>query len=153
MKAVVTLNNFWEWSGGMEQYLEWAGEGTYSANFYTSEKANKIWFDYLKRVITRNNTESGIPYSEDPTIMSWQLGNEPRAYQCTNYAKWIRESTDFINDLAPKQLINVGNEGTITGCSTEAANGHKIDYVTEHCWAQNWGWYSPNGGNINFAET
>ena len=27
MKAVVYLNNAWEWSGGYGQYLEWAGEG------------------------------------------------------------------------------------------------------------------------------
>ena len=25
MKAIVTLNNFWDWSGGFEQYLQWFG--------------------------------------------------------------------------------------------------------------------------------
>ena len=41
MKAVVTLSNFWEWSGGFEQLLMWQGiEKPDSFDFYTHKEAN-----------------------------------------------------------------------------------------------------------------
>ena len=42
MKAVVALNNFWEWSGGFEQYLEWAGaESTDPYFFYNCTRCQQ----------------------------------------------------------------------------------------------------------------
>ena len=31
MKAVIYLNNFWDWSGGMPAYLNWVGNGPWFA--------------------------------------------------------------------------------------------------------------------------
>jgi mannan endo-1,4-beta-mannosidase len=94
MRAVLYLNNFWEWSGGMAAYVAWAnGERgvdpadtsrawrdfvEYAASFYTNQRANALYRDHIRRIVTRRNTVNDRPYSEDPTIMSWQLANEPR---------------------------------------------------------------------------
>lgn len=32
---------------------------------------------YIKKIVLRNNTITGVRYSEDPTIMAWDLINEP----------------------------------------------------------------------------
>src|ERR1035437_9738230 len=92
MHAVIFLNNYWEWTGGMSQYNDWANGGggvdpannnfsnfmDYSATFYGNQKAQNQYLDHVKKIVTRKNSISGILYSDDPTIMAWQLANEPR---------------------------------------------------------------------------
>ena len=76
MKAVLYLNNSWEWSGGYGMYLEWAGEGKslipaevgYGpymesvSKFVSSEKAKALFADHVRHVVTRTNTVTGKPY-------------------------------------------------------------------------------------------
>ena len=93
MKAVLYLNNFWQWSGGMSQYVSWVtGEPVLdpdtngdwngfmqnSARFYALPQA-QVWYrDAIRAVINRRNGINGVAYVDDPTVMSWQLANEPR---------------------------------------------------------------------------
>jgi mannan endo-1,4-beta-mannosidase len=91
MVAVLYLNNFWQWSGGMGQYMSWVtGEAPLdpdvsgdwngfmqnSAQFYRSEKAQEWYQGIVRTLVNRVNSINGIPYKNDPTIMSWQLANE-----------------------------------------------------------------------------
>ena len=62
MKGVLYLTNYWEWSGGMSEYVAWAdtshaldpevdGWGkfmNFSAKFYQNEKANGYFRSYVK---------------------------------------------------------------------------------------------------------
>lgn len=34
--------------------------------------------DYVRFILSRRNTRNGLLYSEDPTILAWDLVNEPR---------------------------------------------------------------------------
>lgn len=34
--------------------------------------------DYVRFILTRRNTRNGLVYREDPTILAWDLINEPR---------------------------------------------------------------------------
>ena len=95
MKAVLYINNSWEWSGGYGMYLEWAGAGKslipaevgykaycdYVAQFVTNEKAKNLFYDHVRHVVSRTNTVTGKPYKDDPAIFSWQIGNEPRCFR------------------------------------------------------------------------
>lgn len=168
MRAVVFLNNFWEWSGGMTVYGEWfGGEPTFdpgetnewvkfmnqSAQFYYNEAAQTAWRDYIRKVITRTNTVNGKTYNEDPVIMSWQLANEPRpghgdeAFANADiFITWVDESSAYIKSLAPRQLVSTGNEGTMGSLESEeiylaAHRSPHVDYMTFHMWAKNWGWF------------
>ena len=92
MHAVLYLNNYWEWSGGMAQYMVWAtgNEGAdpedpqkgyggfmdFSAKFYSTPEAVRLYYNYVKKIVTRKNSFNGRRYYDDPTIMSWQLANE-----------------------------------------------------------------------------
>ncbi|MEI7907487.1 MAG: mannanase, partial [Bacteroidota bacterium] len=92
MKVVLFLTNYWEWSGGMAQYIVWADsvpafnpdvDGwdafmNFSASFYKNEKANLLFRSYVRKLLTRINTANGKKYCNDPAIMAWQLANEPR---------------------------------------------------------------------------
>ena len=174
MKAVVFLNNYWEWSGGMAQYNAWTkgekvadpddpnfGWGEFmrlSATFYSSEEGNKLFKNYIEKIINRKNIFSDLYYYEDPAIMAWQLANEPRPWgsgeQIENYYRWIDSTAKFIHTLDPNHLVSTGNEGTMGSLKSEEyyVNAHKskyIDYLTFHLWVKNWSWYDAK----NFSAT
>jgi mannan endo-1,4-beta-mannosidase len=176
MKAIVYVNNFWQWSGGMAQYVawftgqpvvdpdvtgDWDGFMDNSAKFYSMDAAQAAFRDAARMLITRRNTVTGKRYSEDPTIMSWQLGNEPRPGSTAHgrknaaiFTRWVNDSAKFISELAPSQLVSSGNEGWMgtAGDRELFIDSHKsphIDYLTFHMWGPNWGWFDPK----NFANT
>jgi mannan endo-1,4-beta-mannosidase len=169
MKAVLYLNNFWQWSGGMSTYLSWTtGKPAFdpdvtgdwngfmenSAAFYRDAKAQDAFRFAVKQLVTRKNSVNGRAYTDDPTIMSWQLANEPRPGKDGNsqyfdaFSQWLDGTAGFIRKLAPKQLVSTGNEGWMgTAGSRELfEKSHQtknIDYLTFHMWAPNWSWYDP----------
>jgi mannan endo-1,4-beta-mannosidase len=169
MHAVLFLNNYWQWSGGMAAYNVWADGGrgadpdvpaegyrafmAFSAKFYTNPKADSLFRKYVRRIVTRKNTRNGRYYSEDPTIMAWQLANEPRPgpggeQDLVPFCRWIDQTGEYIHSLDTNHLVSTGNEGTVTtGWSDEPfLKAHKskyIDYLTFHLWPRNWGWFDP----------
>lgn len=169
MKAVIFLTNYWEWSGGMSMYVnlyegspfidpaggDWDGYMKYVARFYQNELAQQAFRKYIKALVTRKNTVTNTYYYEDPTIMSWQLANEPRpgngvmsAEAIASYIDWIHETAGFIKQLAPKQLVSSGSEGRMGSLDRmdlfiDAHATLNIDYLTFHMWAKNWGWINP----------
>lgn len=162
MLAVLYLNNSWEWSGGYGQYLEWAGYGkipvpavdgypaymNYVGEFVRSDSAKALYANYVKDVISRTNRYTGVRYVDDPTIMSWQIGNEPRAFKQenkTDFAEWMSEAAALIKSLDPNHLVSTGSEGK-WGCEMDMDLYEKIhadsnvDYMNIHIWPYNWGW-------------
>ncbi|MEL6133995.1 MAG: mannanase, partial [Bacteroidota bacterium] len=175
MTAVVCLGNFWPWSGGMAQYVAWATGKTipypppakdgswakyqlYTARFYKNKRAIASYETTIRRLVSRVNTLSGIPYKDDPTIMSWQLANEPRGIiHKWAFRRWIRKSAQLIKSLDGRHLISVGSEGTTPYpmAGTQFERIHKIaqiDYATFHIWIQNWEWYDPHTPEATYQE-
>ncbi|MEM7655020.1 MAG: cellulase family glycosylhydrolase [Bacteroidota bacterium] len=166
MLAVVCLNNFWPWSGGMAQYVKWESrkaipypppaEGgdwaryqLYAASFFRNEGAMQAYEAMIRALLTRINSLTGIPYREDPTIMAWELANEPRGIQNPRaYRAWIARSAQLIKQVDPNHLLTIGSEGWTPSrlAGTHFKKDHRIpgiDYATLHIWIQNWGWYDP----------
>jgi len=115
MKAIVPINNYWEWSGGFGQYVEWhGGDFEDPLSFYEMIDVQEHFRAFTEYMLNRENTLNGVLYKEDSTIMAWQLSNEPRIENCTLYQEWISSTVDFIKDIAPHHLVSLGNEGTIT---------------------------------------
>ena len=181
MKAVIYLNNFWEWSGGMGAYLEWT-TGTYvdlsdpdkpwpafalhNMNFYDNMEANALFRRYIKMLVTRTNSLTGGAYADDPTIMAWQLANEPRPgykprreqHRLPAFYTWIDETAEFIKSLAPRHLVSTGNEGLVgcadyRPCFKRAHQSPHIDYLTFHMWPKNWGWLDEGDMAGSFDRT
>ncbi|MEQ1877938.1 MAG: cellulase family glycosylhydrolase [Bdellovibrionia bacterium] len=174
MRAVICLNNFWHWSGGMAQYLRWAGASAipyppphpggnwtvyqyYVSQFYNNEKAMGFAEQYMKMLITRVNRISGQPYYDDPTIMAWELANEPRAMLFKDaFNKWISRSAKFIKDLDKNHLVTTGVEGetpfgVFAGMNfVQNHSDPNIDYTTAHIWAENFGWYDPTKAGTTY---
>ena len=82
--------------------------------FYTEKSIKDCYKSYAEHVITRRNRYTGLRYNEDPTIMTFELANEPRARSDKSGAKllgWVSEMSRFVKRLAPRQLVAVGDEG------------------------------------------
>lgn len=178
MKAVIFLNNFWEWSGGMVTYLYWVNGGEYvnlgdpahpwpefalfSAQFYSNRAAQVLFRDYVSVLLRRRNSVNGRLYRDDPVIMAWQLANEPRPgdgeasrANLPAYYAWIRETARLIRELAPRQLISLGSEGLmgcleLDECFIGAHAGTGVDYATFHIWPKNWRWFDATQPGANF---
>lgn len=162
MVAVLYLNNSWEWSGGYGYYLEQAGEGKaprpdedgypafmkFVARYATCEKAHQLFYDYVRFILSRTNRYTGLKYTDDPAIMGWQIGNEPRAFSTEAlpaFEKWLAEASALIRSLDANHLVSIGSEGS-WGCENDygvyerICADKNIDYCNIHLWPYNWGW-------------
>ena len=162
MVAVLYLNNSWEWSGGYGFYLEHAGAGKqprpneagYPAfmqamsKFATNQKAHELFYDYVRFILGRTNRYTGVKYVDDPAIMSWQIGNEPRAFDkavIPDFEKWLAEASALIRSLDSNHLISIGSEGS-WGCENDwdcyerICADKNVDYCNIHLWPYNWSW-------------
>lgn len=162
MVAVLYLNNSWEWSGGYGFYLENAGAGKalqpnevgysayvkYAAQFATNQKAQQLFFNHLNFILKRTNRYTGKPYTEDPAIMSWQICNEPRAFDkaaLPQFEAWIAKAAAMMKSIDKRHLVSVGSEGAF-GCEADydawqrICSDANIDYCNVHIWPYNWGW-------------
>ena len=162
MYAVLYLNNSWEWSGGYSLYLQWAGYGkapvpaidgwpaymAYVKQYQRSDSAKALFRNHVKYIITRKNRYTGKKYTKDPAIMSWQIGNEPRAFSDYNkqaFASWIADVAAQIKSLDKNHLVSTGSEGK-HGCEDDIKlfetihAGKNVDYMNVHLWPYNWGW-------------
>lgn len=168
MLAVLYLNNFWQWSGGMSQYRAWStaeppvdpdksgdwnGFMQYSAQFYSDEQA-QLWYRLaIDQLVNRINSISGLAYSQDPTIMAWQLANEPRPGSQSDgranaqaYVEWIKSTAQYIKSLDSRHLVSVGSEGEMGTLQDielyrQSHDSEFIDYFTFHLWPKNWSWF------------
>lgn len=166
LTAILFLNNNWEWSGGMAKYLEWNGYGivpnpniepntwpkfmNYTKQFHSCQPCQEDFRKHMQFIIGRTNPYTNVKYTDDPTIMSWEVANEPRVFTKDNeaaFTKWINAVVDEIKQLDPNHLVTTGSEGK-AGSNDDIATferTHKnpnIDYLTMHIWPKNWGWYT-----------
>lgn len=162
MVAVLYLNNSWEWSGGYGFYLEHAGAGkaprpnddgypafmSFVSQYASNDKAHSLFYDYVRYIISRTNRYTGVRYVDDPAIMSWQIGNEPRAFSreaLPAFERWLAEASALIRSLDSNHLISIGSEGS-WGCENNydvyerICADKNVDYCNVHLWPYNWGW-------------
>ncbi len=182
MRGVLFLSNYWQWSGSFAQYVrwvtgeripdpdlpklaagDWSGFMKFSARIYQTPAANELYLAYVANLIQRRNTINGRLYCEDPTIMTWELANEPRPgtddaatmKEVPAFCEWVDATARFIHERAPRQLVCTGSEG-IQGSLKKPEvfiAAHKtpaIDYVTVHMWLKNWGWLKDSALGADF---
>ena len=162
MVAVLYLNNSWEWSGGYGFYLENAGAGKavqpdemgyaaymkYTSQFATNQKAQQLFFNHVRFILNRTNRYTGKRYVDDPAIMSWQIGNEPRAFDkavLPQFEAWLAKAAALMKSIDKRHLVSVGSEGAF-GCEDDNDSWQRVcadpnvDYCNIHIWPYNWGW-------------
>ncbi|QDZ18978.1 glycoside hydrolase [Chloropicon primus] len=117
--VILALVNYWPDYGGMESYVKWCTHSATIANltvseFYTNPMCRQMYKNTMQTIMNRRNTYNGRVYREDPTILGWDLANEPRNPgdpSSNTLATWIEEMSQFAKIVSPGQLITTGVEG------------------------------------------
>lgn len=162
MTAVLFLNNSWEWSGGYSVYLQWAGCGRavvpaidgwpaymeYVKQYMQNDSAQALFARHVEFMVSRTNRYSGIRYADDPALMAWQIGNEPRCFADDNkeaFVRWMARVAAQIKSIDPNHMVSSGSEGS-WGCENDLDLYEQIhadpniDYLNIHIWPYNWSW-------------
>jgi mannan endo-1,4-beta-mannosidase len=159
IRLILAFTSNWTPVGGIPQYLEWAGS-TNQEDFYTDPQIKGWYKDFVSTVLNRENTLNGRTYSEDPTIMAWDLLNEPRCVGCKpgTVANWYSEMADYVKSIDPNHLVTTGEEGLYADGANPGNPGSEwgpwaaeegqdfladhasdsIDFSTAHSWPDNW---------------
>ena len=120
------LTNWWRDTGGVTQYLRWAGINDaaddsydYGINnekavlFYSNPETRRLYREHLEKLATRRNTITGILYRDDPTIFGWELMNEAQAItgRWAERRAWFAEMSAYLKSLDPNHMIAPGAWG------------------------------------------
>jgi mannan endo-1,4-beta-mannosidase len=164
IRLIPALVNNWDPIGSMKQYVRWSdtapsypnasnGEGKVHDAFYTDEGARELFMEYVEHVLTRENTITGVEYRNEPTIMMWELANEPQARTAdpSVLQHWIEEMSRFIQATDPNHLVSTGSEGFYSGrqggwmydgyTGSDFIANHRpssVDVCSFHCWPDHW---------------
>ncbi|KDP37779.1 hypothetical protein JCGZ_06458 [Jatropha curcas] len=119
IRLILSLVNNLNAFGGKAQYVKWAQEaGTNVSSsddsFFSNPTIKDYYKTYIKAIMTRKNSISGVSYSDEPAIFAWELMNEPRCASSSSapvLQAWITEMAAFIKSLDRRHLVTVGIEG------------------------------------------
>ncbi|XP_042518847.1 mannan endo-1,4-beta-mannosidase 2 [Macadamia integrifolia] len=133
LSLVNNLQNF----GGKTQYVKWAWEegvalSSSNDSFFYDPSIRSYFKNYVKAVLTRKNSVTGIQYRDDPTIFAWELMNEPRCMSDPSgdtLQDWIEEMAGFVKSIDKKHLLTVGLEGFYGPTSPGKLNLNPADWA------------------------
>ncbi|RZC89737.1 hypothetical protein C5167_035732 [Papaver somniferum] len=119
IRLILSLVNNLDAFGGKAQYVRWAKEAganvtSLNDSFFSHPTVKDYYKNYIKAVVTRKNSLTGVKYSEEPAIFAWELMNEPRCISNSSapvLQSWIIEMAAFTKSLDKNHLVTVGLEG------------------------------------------
>jgi mannan endo-1,4-beta-mannosidase len=111
LKLIMPMANNWPDFGGIDQYLAWYNLANHN-DFFTDPNARQAYKNWVSHLLNRTNPLNGLKYMDDPTILAWELINEPRcAGDGPSLLNWIAEMSAFVKQTDPNHLVAVGDEG------------------------------------------
>ncbi|KAI7732003.1 hypothetical protein M8C21_017182 [Ambrosia artemisiifolia] len=173
VKLILCLVNNFNDYGGKEQYVQWAKErGQQLQNeesFFTNLMVKSFFKDHIKTVLTRRNTITGVMYKDDPTIMAWELMNEPRCPSDISGAtiqNWTLEMACYLKSMDGNHLLEVGLEGFYGASSSQKnpnnstygadfiANNQipEVDFATVHSYPDQWLSNQDDAAQLDFLQ-
>jgi mannan endo-1,4-beta-mannosidase len=120
------LTNWWRDTGGVTQYLRWAGindaaDDRYKFGinnekailFYSNAETRRLYREHVEKLATRRNTITGVAYRDDPTIFGWELMNEAQVItgRWAERRAWFAEMSAYLKSLDPNHLVAPGAWG------------------------------------------
>ena len=113
---IITLSNMWGDYGGVRQYLRWRGlPPRESWRAFTDAGLRDDLRAYARALVTHRNAATGVRYCDDPTIMAWEVMNEPRGDGLPDRGETVTATltavAEALHEAAPRQLVLAGDEG------------------------------------------
>jgi mannan endo-1,4-beta-mannosidase len=116
IRLVLPLANYWADYGGVQQYLRWHGlPPGQPQRFFTDPEVRAHFRAHITELLSRRNSVTGVLYRDDPTILAWELMNEPRGIgldrEGLELSRWIAEMARTVRKVDPNHLVGTGEEG------------------------------------------
>jgi mannan endo-1,4-beta-mannosidase len=91
---------------------DWQRHQNFAIRFYELPEAQRLWRAYVRAIVLRpNSANGGRLHRDDPTILAWQLANEPRALSKRGaYRAWVSDAAGFLKGLDCNHMVTVGSE-------------------------------------------
>jgi mannan endo-1,4-beta-mannosidase len=120
------LTNWWRDTGGVTQYLRWAGindaaDDSYKFGinnekailFYSNPETRRLYREHVEKLATRRNSVTGVLYRDDPAIFGWELMNEAQVItgRWAERRAWFAEMSAYLKSLDPNHLVAPGAWG------------------------------------------
>ncbi|KAF8993674.1 CEL4a mannanase [Cyathus striatus] len=156
IRLIVALTNNWSDYGGMDVYVKQIlGASATHDTFYTNTSVKNAFKNYIKTFVGR--------YVNEPTIMAWELANEPRCGGSTGTASsscntttitaWAKDISAYIKSVDSNHLVAIGDEGfynqpTNPSYPYQGTEGidfdanlaiSTLDFGTFHAYPESWG--------------
>lgn len=162
LHVIIPLVNNWSAFGGMDAYVCWRfctrSNSTgrcwqkcfvgYHSDFYTDPMIVSWYKAWIAHVLNHVNVYTQIAYKNDPTILAWQLANEPRCEGANKAAyprspscrpdatilPWVRTMASYLKSIDHSHLLSVGDEGFLcaahpTGYTDNCTEGDSVGYT------------------------
>lgn len=175
IKLILSFANNYDSFGGKKQYVNWAkNQGQYlnsDDDFFRNPVVKSFYKNHIKAVVNRYNSFTEMHYRDDPTIMAWELMNEPR---CTSdpsgrtIQAWIMEMAPYVKSMDRNHLLEAGLEGFYGQSSPQRkslnpsldigtdfiANNRipGIDFATVHSYPDQWLSSSNDESQLSFLN-
>ncbi|KAF8159938.1 CEL4b mannanase [Crassisporium funariophilum] len=159
IRLIVALTSNRADYGGMDVYVKQILGSANHDLFYTDASVKTAYKNYIKAFVGR--------YVNEPTIMAWELANEPRckgttgttsgSCTTTTVTNWAKEISAYIKSIDSNHLVALGDEGFFNQPSAptypyQGSEGvdfdanlaiSTLDFGTFHSYPTGWG----QGGN------
>ncbi|KAG6895607.1 hypothetical protein C0992_000377 [Termitomyces sp. T32_za158] len=155
IRLIVALSDY----GGMDVYVRQLLNSQNHDLFYTDATVQAAFKNYVETFVTR--------YKDEPTILAWELSNEPRCRgstgtstgtcTTTTVTAWIKTFSAYIKSIDSNHLVAIGDEGFYNepngpNYPYQGSEGvdfavnlliDTVDFGTFHAYPESWG----QGGN------
>ncbi|RDB24327.1 putative mannan endo-1,4-beta-mannosidase F [Hypsizygus marmoreus] len=155
LRLIVALTNNWADYGGMDVYVKQIANSANHDLFYTNAAVQTAFKNYIKTFVGR--------YVNEPTILAWELANEPRckgstgttsgSCTTTTVTNWAKTISAYIKSIDPNHLVGLGDEGFYNQPSAptypyQGSEGvdfdanlaiDTLDFGTFHSYPESWG--------------
>ncbi|GBF87865.1 mannan endo-1,4-beta-mannosidase [Raphidocelis subcapitata] len=191
VQLILSFIDQWKYANGVAQYVDWCSsertlkrpvdvggdsdeskwtpeqkryETARNAAFFSEPRCKEMYKAHVRAIVERKNSINGRTYRDDPTIIAWNLINEPR---CESWVSpenddcaarlnaWFGEMARHVKGLDPNHLVSTGSEGFF-GTSDASwvgqnpgdwapqtgqdffQNSVDMDFLVAHAWPDNW---------------
>jgi len=122
IRLIPALMDFGLTMGGAPQYSRWCGGNGDLVYFYDIQRhpyCADLYKNMVNRLLNRVNTYTGVAYKDDPTIVAWQLVDEPTLYDQADFSgeimrHWISTMAAYTKSIDRNHLVYWGEIGTDT---------------------------------------
>jgi mannan endo-1,4-beta-mannosidase len=109
IKLILAFLDFWDYTGGAQQIRSWYGSADKYTFFFEDPRTKRDYKQWVDYVVNRLNPKTKLHYRDDPTIMAWELMNEPNAKPMELRQEWTAEMSAYVKKLDSNHLVGTGH--------------------------------------------